>query len=362
MIQNAPATISTQQSGSTVGNDNPSTVTSATSKSRFLDRDWYVNIPIPKPVQSAFLVKRLHSITGLFFILFLVEHLLTNSEATFFIGEDGISFIRSVNLLQSLPYLEGIEIFFLGVPIGIHILLGLVSLVSTMYNSFRSDGSTPSLPHYSRNVAFTFQRLTALFLMVGVLAHVVSMRCINKPQKIEMSNQFYLNVSPDQGLLTVCPRLGVTLLTKESKGLLLQRLQKKMGFLKRSVSANLPQPILNKMMYETGRVESKISFISQQQPSDASWTAIAPDFGTACLLLVRDSFKSWYLCTLYAFFVLMATFHAGNGLWTFAITWGIAQNEQGRRLVRVFSLFLIALFSFWGLSSIFGTYWINLHH
>ena len=324
--------------------------------------DPYVNAPIPKHVQSAFLVKRLHSIAGLFFILFLIEHLLTNSEATYFIGEDGSSFIHSVNFLQSLPYLQGIEILALGVPIGIHILLGIVSLFSTLYNSFPSDGSTPSLPKYPRNIAFTFQRITALFLVIGVIAHVSSMRFINKPQKIEMSDQFYLNVSPDQGLLSVAPRLDVTILTLESKDLLLHRLQKKMNFLKRSVSSNLPEPIQEKKNFDANRVEAKISFLKNQQPSDVSWTAIAPDFGTACLLLVRDTFKSWYLCILYTVFVLMASFHAGNGLWTSAITWGIAQNEQGRRLVRSFSLFFIALFCFWGLSSIFGTYWINLHH
>jgi succinate dehydrogenase / fumarate reductase cytochrome b subunit len=322
----------------------------------------YVNIPIPKPVQTGFLIKRLHSITGLFFILFLIEHLLTNSEAALFVGEDGISFIRSVNLLQSLPYLEGIEFVALGMPIGIHVLLGLYSLLSTRYNSFNGDGSVPSLPQYPRNVAFTFQRITAIFLIVGVLAHVASMRFINKPQHIEKTNQFYLIASPDQGLLTVAPRLDVTILTQESKNLLLQRLTKKVTFLRKSLSENLPGPFLEKKHFDINRLEAKISFISKQQPSDTSWTAITPDFGTACLLMVRDNFKSWYLCILYTIFVLMATFHAGNGFWTFAITWGITQNEQGRKLVRIFSLFLISLFSFWGLSSIFGTYWINLHH
>lgn len=273
--------------------------------------DPYVNVPIFKPVQKAFLVKRLHSITGLFFILFLIEHLLTNSEAAPFFGEDGTSFIRSVNFLQSLPYLKIIEIVALGIPLGIHALLGLFYLFSTVYNVFPSDGSTPSLP-YSRNIAFTFQRLTALFLIVGLIAHVSSMRFINTPQKIPLSNQYALNVSPDQGLLALAPRLNSTVFTQES-----------------------------------------------QEPSTESWTVCTPDFGTACLLLVRETFTSWYQTTLYTLFVIMSAFHAGNGLWTASITWGAAMNEQGRRLVRILSLFLITLLSAWGLSSIFGSFLLN---
>ena len=84
------------------------------------------------------------------------------------------------------------------------------------------------------------------------------------------------------------------------------------------------------------------------------------DFGTATLLAVRDAFQSVWVCVLYTFFVLAACFHAMNGVWTFAISWGITLSERSRKMTRRVSDAIMLLIVFLGLAAIWGTYWINL--
>ena len=128
------------------------------------------------PIPQAFIWKRAHSLTGLWLVLFLIEHLLTNSQAALWIGDDGSSFIRAVDALKNLPYLQAIEIIFLGIPLLLHGLWGVRVLVTAKYNSFATNGSSPSLPQYSRNQAYTWQRITSWVLLIGIVAHVIHMR------------------------------------------------------------------------------------------------------------------------------------------------------------------------------------------
>ena len=71
-------------------------------------------------IPKAFVKKRIHSITGIFLVLYLIEHLLVNSQAALFIGDNGQGFVHAVNSIDDLPYLPVIEIFLLGVPILAH--------------------------------------------------------------------------------------------------------------------------------------------------------------------------------------------------------------------------------------------------
>lgn len=268
----------------------------------------YENIPIAPPIPGAFIWRRLHSLTGLFLVLFLLEHLLVNSQAALFIGDDGLGFVSAVNSIQTFPYLPVIELTLLGVPILLHGWLGIKYLFSAKYNSFTSDGATPALGSYTRNHAYTWQRITAIILVVGLTLHVVTMRFLNRPQEEKERHEYQVQVSMDKGLPAVSDRLGVTL-----------------------------HPL------SSGDVQ-----------------AVTENFGTAELLMVRDSFKSIWLCILYTLFVLAACFHAMNGLWTFAISWGITLTERSRKLTRTFSDYLMLLIVFLGLAAIWGTYWINL--
>ena len=92
-----------------------------------------------------FIWRRLHSLTGLFFALFLIQHLLVNSQAALFLGDDGEGFVQGVNSIHNLPYLPIIEVFLLGVPILIHMVWGIFALQTSQSNSFHTHGETPDL-------------------------------------------------------------------------------------------------------------------------------------------------------------------------------------------------------------------------
>lgn len=275
----------------------------------------YENQPPPHRVPRAFLLRRLHSLTGFFFALFLCEHLITNSEAALWFGEDGISFVRSVNFLNSLPYLPLIELFLLGVPIAIHAILGIVYLLEAQCNSYFVSYARPYLP-LPRNKAFTWQRITSVILVFGIIAHVFTMRFLNRPE--ENNKAFDVVVEADAGLATLAPRLNTTLILGQSKDT------------------------------KSGDVAAK------------TWIAKAPDFGTATLLMVREAMRTPWICILYSIFVFAACFHAANGLWTCAIAWGAAMNEQGWKIVRLVSTFLGFVLGIGGLAAIWLTYWVNL--
>lgn len=322
----------------------------------------YENLPLPKSVPKAFLFRRLHSIAGLFFVLFLCEHMLTNSESALLIGEKGTGFIRAVNFLQSLPYLPFIEFFLLAVPIAIHAVLGLIYFCEARFNSFSSDGSKPTLPHFIRNHAFTWQRLSALILVVGVIVHVLSMRFIERPQEIGATpfTKFAIPVAADSGMLTLAPRLKVTLVTPDSQASLLAHLEHKIRGIDQDLQNSVSSTIKAENQAHKELLEITASFIGSLHPSSSSWTAICEDFGTACLLIVRENFRIPWICMLYTIFILAASFHAANGLWTFAISWGGPLNEGGRRVIRgIGTVVGFALFA-GGLASIWLTYWITL--
>src|SRR5580692_1285716 len=114
---------------------------------------------VPK-VPMAFIWRRLHSLAGLWFVLFLIEHLLTNSQAALWLGDNGKGFVHMVNALHNLPYLQVIEMFLLGFPILLHMVLGVKYLFTSKSNIVKGDGSTPYLPR-ARNYAYTFQRMTS---------------------------------------------------------------------------------------------------------------------------------------------------------------------------------------------------------
>lgn len=266
---------------------------------------YYESTPIPK----AFIWRRFHSLTGLWLVLFLMEHLLTNSQAALYFGDDGSGFIKSVNFLKGLPYLQVIEVTLIAIPLIIHGWWGLKYLHTAKYNSFSSDGTTPSLAQYPRNRAFTWQRITSWILLIGIIGHVIQMRFIEYPSTTQIDNTHYymVRLSEDPGLPTLAERLDVQLK------------------------------------------------IEQDQV-----VALSSEFGTAVLLMVRETFKSPLMLFLYTIFVLAATFHAFNGLWTFMISWGITLTAASQRTMRKCAVTLMVILSFLGLAAIWATYWINL--
>lgn len=262
-----------------------------------------------KKLPKEFVKRRLQSIAGFVFLLFLCEHLFTNSQATFFIGDDGKAFIDSVNFIRSLPYLPVIEIVFIALPLAIHVWFGIDRILTAKYNSFPTDGAQPAFKTYSRNQAYTWQRITSIILIFAIGLHVYYMRFQREPQEVNKEGtEYVVTLTDDPGLASVARRLDVQL---------------------------------------------------EKAPNNTV-KAYSDNVGTGLLLVLRDTYKSVFLCIVYSLFVLIAAFHGSNGLWTFSITWGVALTEHARELLRKVSTLLLILLLFFGLSCIWGVYWINL--
>ncbi len=261
------------------------------------------------PIPKAFEWRRMHSLTGLWLVLFLIVHLLTNSQAALWVGDYAPGFIKSVNDIHNLPYLEAIEILFLAFPFFVHMVWGVKYLLTAQANAHTTDGTTPSLGEYPRNHAYSWQRITSWILLVLITLHVIQMRFMDAPVFSQDGTEKYyaVRVEEDAGLQPLAAKLGA------------------------QVSSNGGQT-----------------------------TVIAKDFGTAELLMVRETFKSPLMVLLYTVLVLSACFHAFNGFWTFLITWGATLSPRSQRLSRKVANVLMFLITFLGLAAVWGTYLIYL--
>lgn len=313
-------------------------------------------------VPSAFVKRRLHSIAGIWLSLYLIEHLLVNSQAALFIGENGHHFIHEVDSIQDLPYLIFIEIFLLGVPIAIHLYLGIEYLFTAKMNSFPTDGSKPSLQQYPRNHAFTWQRITSWILVFGIIAHVIHMRIIEYPHHATQggTRDYMTRLHFDDGLYTLSQRLNFTIYDKNQIDKFKDEFEKHIN----PPVSEIPyeSPLAKKLITEQQHKEHEewIKALESKPLKKGEVVAVTKDFGTAELLMVRDTFKMPIMLVLYTLFVLGACYHAYNGFWTFLIKWGITLTERSQRLSRYVTTAIMLITAFFGLAAIWGTYWINL--
>lgn len=286
---------------------------------------------------STFIWRRIHSLMGFWLVIYLLEHLITNSQAALWIGDDGIGFVRLVNLLESLPYLQVVEWILIGIPLLVHGIWGVKRALTSRLNAYNISDGKPSLL-YSRNQAYTWQRLSSWILLFGIIFHVIDMRFINQPKKVLIDNEIrYFNaISFDEGLTTLGPRLHVSFYTPQQIA---------------EISAQ-PESKEKKWTQKLASFDLK--------PDEVVAESINP--GTAMLLMVRDEFKSPISSILYTIFVLAASFHAFNGFWTFLITWGAILSYRSQKAMLPISAFGILLLSFLGLAAIWGSYWINLRN
>jgi succinate dehydrogenase / fumarate reductase cytochrome b subunit len=307
-------------------------------------------------IPEAFLWRRLHSLTGAWLSIFVIFHIFTNSQAALFIGDDGSSFIRSVSAIHEMPFLWLLEIIILAFPIVIHTVWGIKYLRTASYNSFGDTGHTPYLPEYKRNRAYTWQRITSWILMVGIVAHVVHMRFIEYPATAVkgLDHSYMVRVSEDEGIYTVAARLGVQLYSSQQ----IEALKAKAPVLPEEQIPSTPQERVKRQA-----IEQELGWLKalEKRPlKDRELIAVSDQFGTAELMMLRDTFKEPIMLVLYTLLVLTTCFHAFNGLWTFMISWGIALTERAQYLMRLFSVFLMITVGVLGLSAIWLTYWINL--
>jgi succinate dehydrogenase / fumarate reductase cytochrome b subunit len=275
-----------------------------------------------------FIWRRLHSLMGLWLVLFLIEHLFVNSQAALLLGDNAQGFVRMVNSIHNLPYLPLIELFLLGVPILIHLIWGVRYLFTSEPNSWKRK-EKPSLPEYGRNRAYTWQRITSWILLIGIIGHVVKFRFLDYPLSLEQGihTTYFVRLTVDKGLYTVADRLGASIYSG--------------------------QTILEK--------KADWAEILQKKPLHGNEViGVTDNFATASLLTVRDTFKHPLYVGLYTVFVLAACFHAFNGFWTFLISWGVVLNMASQQRALKLAMLLMAAVTFLGLAAVWGTYWINL--
>lgn len=307
-------------------------------------------------VPKDFLWRRLHSFTGAWLAIYVIFHLLTNSQAALLIGNDGTGFIHSVNSIHNLPFLPLLEILILGIPILVHTIWGIKALRTSSYNSFGNTGYTPYLPEYPRNHAYTWQRITSWLLIVGIIAHIIHMRFIEYPASAFSAGEhaYMVRVSQDDGLYSLAARLGVQLYTKDE----VQKLSNNPPILLTKESPLNPQELVKEQ-----EIRQKLSWLKalKQRPlKSGELIAVANNFGTAELLMIRDTFKSPIMIVLYTLLVLATCYHAFNGLWTCMISWGVTLTQRSQYLMWLLSTTLMVVVAGLGLSAIWLTYWINL--
>lgn len=331
-------------------------------------------------IPSALLTKRMHSLMGVWLTVYLMIHLFTNSQAAFFFGDDGKGFIKAVNSINDLPYLPIIELGILGLPIFVHMILGIKYLWTAKFNSFGPNtGIAPNLPQYGRNKAYTWQRITSYLLVIGIIAHVIHMRIVEHPlhATLQDKNYYMLVVNLDEGIYTLAQRLDVQLYTadkiKIEKDKLNVPLDASPGYfstfyasMKGLFTKSHPEPLSQEtidQLLAKQKLESEVNFIQTLEKNPikkGQAIAVTKDFGTAELFMLRETFKVPIMVALYTVFVLAACFHGFNGLWTAFISWGVTTSERSRNNFLKLSYFLMLIFSFLGLAAIYASYWINL--
>lgn len=118
--------------------------------------------------RSPFLIKRLHSLTGLLFGSYILIHLLVN--ATLIQGGKGEHdvFQNQVNKIHSLPFLVGIEWAMIYLPLLFHMIYGI-------YLTVNGSPNVSNYP-YGRNWAYVMQRVSAMIIVFFVIFHVLGMK------------------------------------------------------------------------------------------------------------------------------------------------------------------------------------------
>jgi len=112
-----------------------------------------------------FLLRKLHSLTGIVPIgAFLIEHLLTNSMA--FFGRD--RFNDAVHGLHKLPWLLGLEVFGIFLPLAFHAIYGVRIALTAQPNV----GAYP----YMANRRYTLQRVTGYVALIFLIIHLLKFR------------------------------------------------------------------------------------------------------------------------------------------------------------------------------------------
>lgn len=115
-----------------------------------------------------FLIRRLHSLTGVLFGGYIVVHLLVNATLVEGSRHDGVATVyqQQVDKIHSLPFLWAISWTIILLPIIYH----------TIYGIYITLGGQPNLASYNypRNWSYTLQRVSALVLVFFIAFHYLT--------------------------------------------------------------------------------------------------------------------------------------------------------------------------------------------
>jgi succinate dehydrogenase / fumarate reductase cytochrome b subunit len=122
---------------------------------------------------SPFLIRRLHSLTGLVFGGYLVVHLIVN--ATLIEGQRGghSVFAQQVQKIHSLPFLTAIEWGLIYLPIMFHTIYGIWIALSGQMNATAYG--------YRQNWFYVIQRLSAVIIVLFMLFHILGFKGVLGP-------------------------------------------------------------------------------------------------------------------------------------------------------------------------------------
>jgi len=111
-----------------------------------------------------FLLRRLHSLTGLVFGGYLVVHLLINAT----IAQFGEHFQVQVNKIHSLPFLTAVEWGLIYLPILFHTAYGIWITLTGQPNIDRYP--------YTKNWFYVLQRVSAIIIVLFMFFHVFALK------------------------------------------------------------------------------------------------------------------------------------------------------------------------------------------
>lgn len=111
-----------------------------------------------------FLLRRLHSLTGIFFGLYLLVHLAVNAT----IAQGGMVYQWQVNKIHELPLLPLVEWTFIYIPLLYHTIYGAWIILTGQPNTFDYP--------YVMNWNYLLQRISAVIIIFFVLFHVLSFK------------------------------------------------------------------------------------------------------------------------------------------------------------------------------------------
>lgn len=116
--------------------------------------------------RNHFLLRRLHSLTGILFGGYVIIHLLVN--ASLVQGTSPDMYQAQVDKIHSLPFLWAVEWIFIYLPILYHTAYGL-------WITFTGQPNVGNYP-FGKNIFYLVQRATALLLVLLIAFHVFAMK------------------------------------------------------------------------------------------------------------------------------------------------------------------------------------------